>query len=73
MIHMATWTWLIGTLGLLAVAAIWVVIPTLAVQRAKKQLVPVLVATNTRQYELQNLAGPRGYGNDSAPTLRDSA
>jgi hypothetical protein len=54
MVRMATWIWLTVTVCVFAFAAIGVVIPTLAVRRAEEQLVPVLVATNTRQYELHD-------------------
>jgi hypothetical protein len=54
LVWMATWIWMIVTLCVFAFAAIGVVVPTLALRRAEEQLVPVLVATNTRQYELRN-------------------
>ena len=51
---MTTWIWLTVTACVFAVAAVGVVIPMLALQRAEEQLVPVLVAANTRQYELRD-------------------
>jgi hypothetical protein len=54
MIWMATLIWMSVTLCLFAFVAIGVVVPTLALRRAEEQLVPVLVATNTRQYELRH-------------------
>jgi hypothetical protein len=57
MIQLATWIWLNITLCMFAFAAIAVVVPMLALRRAEEQLVPVLVATNTRQYELRDRVG----------------
>jgi hypothetical protein len=59
MVRMATWIWLNVTLCIFAFAAIGVIVPMFALRRAEEQLVPVVVATNTRQYELHELHGDR--------------
>jgi len=50
---MASWIWLNITLGIIAVGAIGVILPVLALRRAEEQLVPVGIATSIRHYELE--------------------
>jgi hypothetical protein len=62
MVRMATWIWMNITLCVFAFAAIGVVVPIFALRRAEEQLVPVAVATNTRQYELREERQLAGAG-----------
>ena len=59
---MATWIWLNVTLCVFAFAAVIAVLPVLALRRAEEQLVPVVIATNTRQYELTDKRQLTGVG-----------
>jgi hypothetical protein len=63
MVRMATWIWLNITLGILAFAAIGVVLPVLALRRPKEQRpAPAQAATIAWQDELADSRELAGVG-----------